>query len=152
MHPAIKILSLIIVSIFLTQGSWLNLIISGALLLPFYLYQSSLWHSALKMLFKLKWFFISILLIYYFYTPDIQQSDQLSYQFYDPSVINDFLEKMNPGFFRISVLICILFSVNLLIRTTSKEDILSALVWLFSPLKYLNINFDRFLLRSVLTL
>ena len=144
MHPAVKIVSLVIISIFLTQGGWSTLLLAGALLLPFYVVQHDLWHSAITMLLRLKWFFISILLIYYFYTPDIPQTTQ--------TIISQFSARINPGLFRIAVLIIILFSVNLLIKTTSKEEILSALLWLLTPLKYLKINTERISLRAVLTL
>ena len=144
MHPAIKIVNLVIVSIFLTQGGWSTLLLTGALLLPFYIVQIDLWRPAIKMIFRLKWFFISILLIYYIYAPDIAQSTQ--------TIINQISGQAAPGFFRISVLVFILFSVNLFIRTTSKEEILSALLWLFLPLKFVNINIERLSLRAILTL
>lgn len=144
MHPAIKIVNLVIVSIFLTQGGWSTLLLTGALLLPFYIVQSELWRPAIKMIFRLKWFFISILLIYYIYTPDVGQSTQ--------TIINQISGHVAPGFFRISVLVFILFSVNLFIRTTSKEEILSALLWLFLPLKLVNFNVERVSLRAILTL
>ncbi len=144
MHPAIKIINLVIISIFLTQGGWQTLLLTGALLLPFYLVHHHLWHSAIKMLFRLKWFFISILLIYFFYTPTIHQTDS--------SLLVLYGSKLLPGLFRILVLIFILFSVNLFIKMTSKEEILSALLWLFLPLKFLNIDIERLSLRAILTL
>jgi len=144
MHPAIKIVNLIVISIFLTQGSWFSILLAGALLLPFYIIRPDLWRPAIKMLFRLKWFFISILLIYYYYTPDIQQSAQ--------TIISQISERILPGSFRITVLIFILLTVNLFIRTTSKEEILSALLWLFLPLKFFNINIERIALRAILTL
>ena len=144
MHPAVRIISLVIVSIFLTQGGWFTLLITGAILLPFYIVHRDLWLSAIKMLFRLKWFFISILLIYYFYTPDVTQSTQ--------TTISQISGRIIPGLFRIAVLIIILFSVNLLIKTTSKEQILSALLWLFSPLNYFSVKTERISLRAVLTL
>ncbi len=144
MHPVIKIVNLVIVSIFLTQGSGFTLLLTGALLLPFYIRQLDLWHPAVKMLFRLKWFFISILLIYYLYTPDAALTTQ--------TTIRQISERALPGLFRIAVLVFILFSVNLFIRTTSKEEILSALLWLFSPLKLLAINTQQIALRAVLTL
>ncbi len=50
------------------------------------------------------------------------------------------------------MLIVIIFAVNLYLKTTSKEDILASLIWLFKPLNYLNITIDRFALRAVMTL
>lgn len=144
MHPAVKIISLLVVSIFLTQGGWSTLLITGALLLPFYVLHGELWRPAIKMLLRLKWFFISILLIYYLYTPDVPHTAH--------TIISQIGGRIIPGLFRIAVLIIILFSVNLFIKTTSKEQILSALLWLFSPLKYFSIKTERISLRAVLTL
>jgi len=112
-------------------------------MLPFYMYRLNLWRSAIKMLLKLKWFFFSILLIYFFFTPNLPVEQQ-----------KDFIlpEQLLPGFFRISVLIVILFAVNLFIRTTTKEQILAALLWLFSPLQRFQVDVERISLRAVLTL
>lgn len=143
MHPAIKIVSLILVTIFITQGGWFTLALTSTILLPFYVIDSRLWFSAIKMLSRLKWFFLSIIVIYYYYTPEIQSSQ---------SYLTTLNERFTPGLFRISVLIIILFSVNLFIKTTTKEDILSALLWLFLPLKFFHINIDRISLRAVLTI
>lgn len=143
MHPVIKIISLIIATVFLTQGGWATLALSTIVLIPFYLIDVHLWSSAIKMLLRLKWFFLSIFLIYYYYTPELRSSH---------SFFNIISERFIPGLFRISVLIIIIFSVNLFIKKTSKEDILSALLWLSSPLNVFHINIDRISLRAVLTL
>ncbi len=143
MHPAIKIVSLVILTIFSTQGSWLTLFISILFLLPFYLRLPDLWPTVIKMLLRLKWFFLSIFILYYYYTPQINSLEAQSL-----FIVNNFL----PGLFRISVLVIILFAVNLFIKTSSKEEILAALVWLFSPLKFFHIDSERISLRAVLSL
>lgn len=144
MHPGIKIVNLILFSIFLTQGNWLTLLIMGALLLPFYLSIKNIWQSALQMLVRLKWLFLSILLIYYFYTPNLSHSSSF--------VFTAELERLMPGLFRISILLTILFSVNLFLKSTTKEEILAALMWLFFPLAKININIERISLRAILTI
>jgi len=143
MHPAIKIVSLVILTIFSTQGSWLTLFISTLFLLPFYLHLPDLWLTVIKMLLRLKWFFLSIFILYYYYTPQINSLEAQSL-----FIVNNFV----PGLFRISVLVTILFAVNLFIKTSSKEEILAALVWLFSPLKFFHIDSERISLRAVLSL
>lgn len=142
MHPAIKLLSLVLISLFVTQGNWLTLIVTGVLILPFYLIRPDLWTSAFRMLNKLKWFFLSILLVYIIFTPALSQP--FSHQY--------FITLLLPATFRISVLVLILFSVNLFIQTTSKEQILTSLLWLLSPLKLIHIDIERMALRAVLTL
>lgn len=147
MHPAVKIVSLVILSIFSTQGEWITLLLTGVLILPFYIVYPYLWRSALFMLFRLKWLFFSILLIYLIFTPDISPES-----FDANQRINSLIVQISPALFRIAVLILIIFAVNLFLKTTSKEQILAALLWLFYPLKVLQIDINRISLRAVLTL
>lgn len=163
MHPVVKIVSLLILTIFSTQGEWKTLIVTISVILPFYLIHSELWPSALKMVVRLKWLFFSILLIYFFFTPDVfQEVSQdlinkdhaggfLTFFSISPAIEN-IIKQILPGLFRISVLILIVFSVNLFLKTSTIEQILAALLWLFHPLKSLNINIERLSLRAVLSL
>jgi len=151
MHPAVKIVSLVILSMFSTQGGWFTLLLTGALLLPFYILRPLFLYTALRMLLRLKWFFFSILLIYLVLTPELPIEHQSIY-FNNLSALNTFLNQALPGLFRIMVLVLIIFAVNLFLRTTSKESILAALLWLFTPLKILTINIERISLRAMLTL
>ncbi|MBE9526336.1 MAG: hypothetical protein IME94_05110 [Proteobacteria bacterium] len=128
----IKIVSLIILSIFSTQGGWNNLYLTLAIILPFYFFRMELFTSAIRMTFKLKWLFLSILLVYYFFSPQINH--------------------LSLALLRIFVLITIIFSVNLYLKSSTIEQILESLLWLFSPLKILNINVERISLRAVLTI
>lgn len=160
MHPVVKIVSLLILTIFSTQGEWQTLIVTISVILPFYLIHTELWPPALKMIVRLKWLFFSILMIYFFFTPDVFQEvsndlinrdHSLNYFSISPA-IQDTIKQILPGLFRISVLILIVFSVNLFLKTSTIEQILAALLWLFHPLKSLNINIERLSLRAVLTL
>lgn len=143
MHPVIKIVSLIIVTVFITQGGWCSLLLAYCLVLPFYLINSSLWRTALIMIRRLKWFFLSILMVFYFFTPELPPAQQ------SISYVN---QGLLLGLFRICALMVIIFAVNLFIKTTEKEEILAALIWILAPLRILYINIDRFSLRAVLTL
>jgi len=131
-HPVIKIVSLIILSIFSTQGGWNNLYLTIAIILPFYFFRMELFSSAIRMTFKLKWLFLSILLVYYFFSPQVSH--------------------LSSALLRIFVLISIIFSVNLYLKSSTIEQILESLLWLFSPLKLLNVNVERLSLRAVLTI
>lgn len=143
MHPVIKIISLIILSVYSTQGGWSTLFLTGAIVLPFYVYQPGLWKPASSMVWRLKWLFLSILLIYVFFTPKVSAS---------LTPFSPYVYLLLPGLFRILVLINLILAVNLLIKTTTKEEILTSLLWIFSPLRLIHINLERFLLRAVLTI
>ena len=164
MHPVVKITSLLILTIFSTQGEWGTLLVTISVILPFYIIHTKLWPPALQMIVRLKWLFFSILLIYFLFTPDVvfQESSKelinrypaeefLNYFYISPE-IQSLINRILPALFRISVLILIVLSVNLFLKTSPIEQILAALLWLFHPLKALNINIERLSLRAVLTL
>lgn len=121
----------------------MTLLITGALMLPFYMLNPAFWHSAFSMLYRLKFFFISIVLVYVFLSP---------VSFSEMSDIKILLDVLLPGLFRIAVLITIIFAVNFYLKTTTKEQILASLLWCFKFLHYFKINIDRVALRAVMTL
>jgi hypothetical protein len=155
MHPAIKIISLCVLSFFSTQGEWKTLLLTGVLLLPFYIISPGLWASAFTMLSRLKWLFFSILLVYSVLTP-VVSTDLLLDCCPENTIFQlqfgAFLYQLLPGFFRVAVLVLIILAVNLFLKSTTKEQILAALLWLFYPLKFLNFDIERISLRAVLTL
>ncbi len=94
------------------------------------------------MLYRMKWFFISIFILYWFFLPtEIFQG-----------LADGSIKKLIPIAYRISILATIIFSVNLLIKTTNKEEIISAVYLLIKPLTLLGINIKSFLIRAYLTL
>ena len=131
-HPVIKILSLIILTMYSTLGGWSNVCLSIVIILPFYIVHPELFSAAVKMTLKLKWLFFSIFLVYYLLSPEISH--------------------LLIALLRISVLITIIFSVNLYLKTSTIEQILASLLWIFSPLKIFKINVERLSLRAVLTI
>ncbi|MCK5664527.1 MAG: hypothetical protein KAI17_13640 [Thiotrichaceae bacterium] len=132
MHPVIKMVSLVILSIFSTQGGWDNLFLTIIIIAPFYFFRIEIFYPALQMLFRLKWLFLSIILIYYLLSPETAH--------------------LLSALLRISVLITIIFSVNLYLKTSTIEQILESLLWIFYPLKYMQIDVVRLALRAILTL
>jgi hypothetical protein len=140
MNSVTKLIILMVVIYFNTQGKALTLVITGALMLPLYLYQPGLFTSALKMLKKLKWLFISIVSFYLLFALIKSASEAF------------ILASLREAVYRIIVLILIICAVNLLLQTTPKEQILSALLWLLSPFKLIGFDSDRLALRAVLTI
>lgn len=90
----------------------------------------------------MKWIFISIVILYLFLMPFN------TFQHYNTYSLNNILAVA----YRVSILVVIIFSVNLLILTTSKEEIISALFLLLKPLTYFGVDIDSFLIRAYLTL
>lgn len=94
---------------------------------------------------RMRWFFLSILLIYAFGTPGEFVS------FIPPSVAPT-IEGLNLGFLQISRLIITLATLNVLLTTLSRSSLMLALYMLLMPLKYCGLNVQKFSVRLLLTL
>lgn len=149
MHPVIRVFSVIITIAFLAspaRETVLLVIIFSLGLLPFK--EPALLHSSLKMLWRLKWLYISILVVYGWFTPgevivDLQEINTS----YLPTV-----EGLQMGVLRIGVLIAIVSLISSLIQTIEKEKLVSAIIWLSAPLRIIGFNTQRFSLLLVLSL
>jgi len=94
------------------------------------------------MLYRIKWLLISIVILYLLLIPSeaIFQNDNFNFGL------------LFPVFYRLAILCIIIFSVNLLLKTTAKEQIISAVALLFYPLTKMGVNLDSFLVRTYLTI
>ena len=142
MHPLVKIVCVFVISICIGLASWANILLTAVIILPFYFFKIDYFFSAWRMIKRLKWFYLSILLVYLFFTPEYNSADS--------NYIN--LAGLNAGGYRLSILVFIILAVNLLLRTSSKEQLISGLYLLFLPFKWLGINANTFLIRAYLTL
>jgi len=142
MHPLVKIICIIVISIFVGISNWSGILLTAAIILPIYFRHSNYYASAWRMVKRLKWFYFSIFFVYLFFTPKTSLNNSTF----------GYLEGIDVGIYRVSVLILIVLSVNLLIRTSTKEDLLSGLYLIFSPFVLIGLNPQTFLARAYLTL
>ncbi|MFQ5469449.1 MAG: hypothetical protein ACE5EH_03990 [Gammaproteobacteria bacterium] len=101
------------------------------------------------MLSRLKWFLLSIIVIFSWFTPGQSLF----------TVDSDFVQALLPtydgifaGLLRISALAIIVFAVNLLLREMPRQQLLMALRSIASPLEYVGISRDTVTVRLSLTL
>jgi len=141
-HPLVKVVCVFIISICIGLASWANVLLTAAIILPFYFTKTDYFLSAWRMIKRLKWFYLSILFVYLFFTPEYNTAHSDGFN----------LAGLNAGAYRVAILVFIVLSVNLLIRTSSKEDLISGLYLLFLPFRWLGINANVFLTRAYLTL
>lgn len=101
--------------------------------------------SFLRAIKRMRWLFISILIIYAFGTPG--------------EYIQGFTSRFLPtyegvalGFLQIARLIIALASISILFATSSKEHLMAGLYKLLSPLNYIGCDVQRFTARLLLTL
>ncbi len=145
MHPVIKIVSFLIFGAAVSIGSGQILLAGVSLVIPLYVFGSKIhFHGVLKMLKRLKWLFISILVVYLFFTPG---------QLLWPGLVwSPTLEGLTQGLLRVAVLVLLVAAVNLLISSTERDDFLSAILWCLRPLSFVGLPHERLAVRITLTL
>jgi energy-coupling factor transport system permease protein len=148
MHPVIKILSVLIISGFAAQAEpFVLLAAAGSLLLSHIVLQNVSILNALRMLRRLRIFFISILILYGWFTPGtpIFHVEHLS-------ELVPGREGLIEGSYRIAALCIMIWAVSNLLQSCRQEELLSALVWLLRPLAVFNNLHERLAVRMTLVL
>ncbi|GEM_PF-513610 len=146
MHPVIKVVSFLIVALFLTRAQLHGIAVGLLMVLFFWLWGSRFELSPLwRMLRRMRWLFISILITYLWFTPG--------------TPLLPFLESFSPtregvvdGGLRVAALMLIVAQVGVLLQTTSREELVTAIRWLAAPLRLFGFDRDRLALRLVLIL
>lgn len=146
MHPVIKVVTFLVAALFLTRAQLWG--ISLTLLLLLFLYLRGLPfdpRSTWRMLRRMRWLFLSILVTYLWFTPGAPMFPAFGH--YSPSI-----EGVIGGAQRIVTLVLIVVQVGLLLHTTSREELVGAIRRLAAPLQLLGLNRDRLALRLMLIL
>ena len=145
MHPVIKIVSFLVFGAAVSIGNGHVLLAGVSLLLPLYLFGKRIhFHASLVMLKRLKWLFVSILVVYLFFTPG-----QLLWPGVDWSPT---FEGLSQGLLRVAVLVLLVAAVNFLISSTEQDDFLSAILWCLRPLSLIGLPHERLAVRITLTI
>lgn len=145
MHAAIKIISFLVFGAAVSTGNGQVLLAGMLLVAPLYFFaEDAHLHGAFNMLKRLKWLFVSILVVYLFFTPG---------QLLVPGLLwGPTLEGLMQGLLRIAALVLLVVAVNLLIAGTQQEEFLSAILWCLRPLSIFGISHERMAIRITLTL
>jgi len=146
-HPVIKIVNFMIVALLLARAQFLHL---AAFLLGIalaYRFCSVSYTIVLHMLRRLRWFFVSIVVLYFWYTPGDPLVDQATLAAWLPTA-----QGMAEGMMRISALILLVAAVQLLLQTTSRDQMTAAIFTLAWPLRWFGLQRDRLAVRIVLIL
>ena len=131
-HAITRILSFLIIAFFLALGEGSVIVFCCLIAGIIYLLDppediQSVFRSVVKM----KWLFISILLVYLFL---------------NNSNVN-FTTQLYEGLKRILILIIMMLLVTWLIKKTPRDQIISALIFLLSPLRFLGLSVHTLALR-----
>ena len=143
MHPAIKILGLICLGVVLNRLAAPSLFtLLGLMVVSIVHWRVGAW---LKMLLRMRWLFLSIWLVYSFTTPG-------EYVKWMPLSMGVTYEGLQAGLLQIVRLSTMLAAIALLMRTTSRNDLIAGFYLLLRPLSFLKLRPERFAARLCLTL
>lgn len=143
-HPYIKITLFLLFSLSLSFGGFRQLSLGLILLLCGYLIvpqpdMRGLW----KMLYRLRWLWLSLVIFYFWFTPGRAVFEEFSG--WSPSV-----EGIVEGVVRVGILVSMALAAHLLFQVSSREQLLASIRWLITPLSFLGVHRDRFAVRLLL--
>lgn len=148
MHPVIKIISVLIITGFAAQAEpFVLLAAAGCLVMSHLVLNNISFLQALRMLRRLRIFFISILIVYGWFTPGTPVLQVEHFSELVPGV-----EGLTEGAIRIAALCIMIWSVSYLLQSCRNEELLSALIWLLRPLAVFNRLHERLAVRMTLVL
>lgn len=144
-HPVVRVISFLVFAGFVSLAGSGQLLIGGLLLIALYgLTNPGYLMSAWVMTRRMRWFFLSIFIIYAWLTPGQAVALPLihGYEAWLPTI-----EGITGGLMRALSLILILAAVNLLLRCTSQRQLIMSIYWLAAPLQWLGVSRERISVR-----
>lgn len=144
-NAASRILSLALLTLLVNKQGWSGLLF---FLLPLSILFIQYPHHGRQILLlarKLRWFFLSIVILYFWFYPGMALLP--SFGKYSPSV-----EGVNQAALRISSLLVVISYSGFLILLTRRDDLVSGIQYLLSPLRLVGIDSHRIALRLGLVL
>lgn len=146
MHPVIRIVTTLCSIAMLVNASWpaIGLFATVVLCLVVLAERQQISRSS-RMVYRLKWLFLSIAIIYLWWTPGT------------PLLLLDVNEAWMPtsegleqALLRIAVLVLIIFGVNLVLSGMQQAEAIAAIRWMLLPLAKTGIDIETFSIRSSL--
>lgn len=148
-HPLIRVICFLVFSGWLALGGPGHLWCGAALIvLAYAVLPAASPRSALAMGFRLRWFFLSLVIVYGWFTPGTPLWPFGAL----PAAAIPTVEGLLAGLGRVLALLLIVFAVNLLLRASSREELLTAVYSLARPLAALGLSRERLALRVMLVM
>ncbi len=142
MHPAIRIICFLVFVACLSRANAGQLFSGLALFSLLYFYSPiDFLPRAFAMLLRLRWFFLSILVLYIWMTPDTSLLNDSSsvFSFIPPGIAS--------GLGRVFSLVLIVLAVSYLLASLEQEQLIAAIYWLVAPLAYVGLEREKMVLR-----
>lgn len=143
-HPAIKIMTFLVFSIALAVSPFSNWLLAIILVVCCWLGIENLpTRKSLNLVKRLKWLYISLFVVYVFFTPG---------EFVLPWAFGPTYAGLEAAFIRILVIILIVLAVDILLASMVHQELVSGLYVLFLPFAYFGFNPQKFTVRVYLVL
>ncbi len=146
LHPAIRILILVVIIGFIVTGNLYALCV--AFILSFVLLMAARPKpkaDVVRRILRMRWFLLSIMILYAWGTPGAALLPEFGK--YSPT-----RQGLTEGLFRGLILIVILSLVHWLVCTTGREQLMQGIYWLIKPLSWLGLKPERLAVRLALVL
>lgn len=148
MHPVIRVSLFLVFAISVSQVDLSQLAPAILVLFLFFVARARIrWRMALQMLKRLRWFFITILLLYGWLTPG-QALFSNSLSILSGLTIDGVL----AGLIQIASLVLMILALVALVSSLPTEVLLGAIYWWSYPLKLLRLSRESIVLRLMLTM
>jgi energy-coupling factor transport system permease protein len=144
-NAASRILSLALLTLIVNNQGWSGLLLFLLPLSALYIKFPQHGRQILLLARKLRWFFLSIVILYFWFYPGIDLLPLLGR--FSPSV-----EGVNQAALRISSLLLVISYSGFLLLLTPRDDLVSGIQILLSPLRFVGIDSHRIALRLGLVL
>jgi len=154
LHPLIRVLIFLVFAVLVSHADLLAIIVAALALFAVYAFvDRSCLASAWKMVSRIRWIFLSLFLIYAWFTPsDVTNDIAGDVSRHSMSAWLPSFSGIENGLLHAMSLLMIVLAVNLLLSVTSKTDLMLALRWMATPLVVLGVSRDRIALRMVLVM
>lgn len=150
-HPVIRIFTFLVFAALISLADPAGLILAATGVAVLYvLIDVGHLGAAWVMIRRMRWFFLSIAILFFWFTPG-QPLALLAWLPLDSSWLPT-LQGMETGVLRVASLALIILAVNLLLRTSSRDELFAAIHWMARPLSVLGISPERLAVRMVLVM
>ena len=147
MHPIIRIICLLLLAGFIASGK-LHFVLAAALLLAsVYLIAKLSVSQFWQMMLRMRWFLISIIVVYFWFTPGRAFSPELANNLWIPSI-----DGVEQGLLRVACLALIVAAVSAVLQSTTRDQLVAAIFSLVSWTRYIRLQPERLAVRISLTL
>lgn len=146
-HPAVRVVTLCVLVAFLATGQIPELIAGAVAIAVVYRLAAVPVRPAVTMLRRLRWFFVSIVVLFTWFTPGDTIASLAFLGSWAPS-----MEGIQGGLLRMTALILIVLAVNALLQSTPRDRLLGAVYWLTRPLNLVGLSNERLAVRATLVL